>query len=606
MDGLRTEQHELLRRHRDAALDPLLLASAAYTGRPRLRALPEGRTLLGQPSTRLVSVAVSAAAAAVERRRLQQEAADTKQIALFEASDSFPLEVIDGLKRRRLPYAPEDVELLLDLGTTTMRLDRPLGRSFETLALGVSAARTLLEREPGSPAVLAALERAGTGLDALELPDDGGLLRRRIRALVAEHAPGGLLDLSVFDPRDSWAEPAGAALRRHSVRWPEVQQLVALLAGATGTRPTKAWRARSAELATAYPSYGQLVRELLEPLLRIELVSSGVPWPPVWLLAPGNETLARGAAWAIVDVEEPWVPGLLGQLALRGAAPSPHPRVTTSLCHAVASGALEALAEIGSPAALAELEMLLVEVRRRDLLKRIAAVLGEPPEATLARDDRVRREKRRLVRLSADPEPKARRRAAAAFVRTDLAPMLRAAGFDDAAGGTFWRHLDDRIEVLRCRPRRDGLTLELGIWFRFVPRAYAVDDGGRERPDEIHCDLRGRLHAWSDDLGSAGRESALWFARWRPLPAVLRWLREGAQSEDAYGWGAPGSPHHHLLTGYVAREVGDLELARGQLSLAAAYYRGELDERDPDHARARTPEWEAWVELVEADAARRG
>jgi hypothetical protein len=605
MDGLRTEQHELLRRHRAATLDPLLLASAAYSGDVRLRELREGRLLLSLPPERLVSVAVSAAAAAVERRRLQQEAVETKQVARFEAADSFPLEVMDGLRRRRLPYAAEDVELLLDLGTTTMRADRPLGRSFETLALGVSASRTLLEREPGAPAVLAALDRAGAGLDALELADNGGMLRRRIRALVAEHAPGGLLDLSVFDLRDDWAEPAGAALRRHAVTWPDVQQLVALLAGATGSRPTKVWRRRSAELAAAYPRYGQLVRELLEPLLRIELVSSGVTWPPVWLLAPGNETLARGAAWAAVDVAEPWVPGLLGQLALRGAASSPHPRVTTSLCHAAASGALEALAEIGSPAALAELEMLLAEVRRRDLLKRIAAVLGEPPEATLARDDRVRREKRRLVRLSAGPEPQARRRAAAAYVRADLAPMLRAAGFDDTTGGMFWRHLDDRIEVLRCRPRSDGLTLELGIWFRFLPRAYAVDEhGGRERPDDVHCDLRGRVHAWSDDLAAAGRESALWFARWRPLPAVLRWLRDGEQSEEAYGWGAPGSPHHRLLTGYVAREVGEVELARGQLSLAAAYYRGELEERDPGHARAGTPEWEAWVELLEEDAAR--
>jgi len=81
---------------------------------------------------------------------------------------------------------------------------------------------------------------------------------------------------------------------------------------------------------------------------------------------------------------------------------------------------------------------------------------------------------------------------------------------------------------------------------------------------------------------------------------VLRWLREGVQSEEAYGWGAPGSPHHHLLTGYVAREVGDVELARGQLSLAAAYYRGELDE----HGHEQTREWEAWVEALEADAAR--
>jgi hypothetical protein len=606
MDGLRTEQHELLRSHRAAALDPLLLASAAYTGTPPLRELPEGRLLLGEPLKRLVSVAVSAAAAAVERRRLQQEAADSKQVARFEAADSFPLEVIDGLKRRRLPYAPEDVELVLDLGTTTMRVDRPLGRSFETLSLGVSAARGLLEREPGAPAVLAALDRAGAGLDALELPDDGGALRRRIRALVAAHAPGGLLDLSVFDPRDGWAEPAGDALRSHADGWPDVQQLVALLAGATGSRPTKAWRQRSAQLAAAYDGYGQLVRELLEPLLRIELVSSGIPWPPVWLLAPGNETLARGAAWATVDVDEPWVPGLLGRLALRGAAASPHPRVTTALCHAAASGGIEALAELGSPASLAELEMLLAEVRRRDLLKRIAAVLGEPPEATLARDDRVRREKRRLVRLSADPEAKARRRAAAAFVRGELAPMLRDAGFDDAARGVLWRHLEDRVEVLRGRPHRAGLDLELGIWFRFVPRAYVVvEHGGRARPDEVHCDIRGRVRVWSDDLASAGRESALWFARWRPLPVVLRWLREGVQSEDAYGWGAPGSPHHHLLTGYVAREVGDLEVARAQLSLAAAYYRGELDERDSGHVRSRTPEWSAWVELLEEDAAQR-
>jgi hypothetical protein len=348
------------------------------------------------------------------------------------------------------------------------------------------------------------------------------------------------------------------------------------------------------------------VRGLLEPVLRVELVPSGVPWPPVWLLAPGNETFALGATWAAVDVEEPWVPGLLGRLALRGAAATPHPRVTSALCHPVASGAIEALAALQTPGALAELEMLLAEVRRRDLLRRIASVLGEPPETTRARDDRVRREKRRLVQLATDPEAKERRRVAAAFVRRELAPQLRAAGFEDSARGTFWRHLDDRVEVLRCKPHGNGLALDLGIWFRFVPRSYPVAvRNGRERPDELHCDIRGRAHVPGGELESAGRESALWFARWRQLPAVLRWLREGAQSEEAYGWGAPGSPHHRLLTGYVAREVGDAELARGQLSLAAAYYRGELDDRAAGGAQARTPGWEAWVEVVEADAARR-
>ena len=65
MDGLRTEQHELLRQHRERALEVLLVASSAYTGTPRLRELAEGRALLRQPPELLVSVAVSVAAAAV-------------------------------------------------------------------------------------------------------------------------------------------------------------------------------------------------------------------------------------------------------------------------------------------------------------------------------------------------------------------------------------------------------------------------------------------------------------------------------------------------------------------------------------------------------------
>lgn len=603
MDGLRTEQHELLRRHREAALDLLLVVASGYTGSTPLRDLPEGRALLQEPPERLVPIAVSAAAAAVERRRFQQDAADSDRSYAFDSADSFPIEVLHALARRRLPFAAEDVELLLDLGSTTMRPDRVLGRSFEAMAFGASAARGLLEHEPGAPAVLAALGRAGAALDVLGLDDSGGALRARIRALVAAHAPGGLLDLSVLDERDGWAEAAAGVFRRHAQGWDDAQQLVALLARAHGSRPTAAWRRRSAELAGAYEDYGDLVRGLLDPLLRIELVASGVPWPPVWLVAPGNEAFVRGAAWAAVDVREAWVVGVLGRVALRGAAPSPHPRVTTALCHAAASGAVEALAELGGPAARAELRTLLAEVRRRDLAKRIAAALGEPPEAIEARDQRLRRQKRRLVQLSADPEPRRRQRAASAYVRRDLAPMLRAAGFDDSAGRTFWRALDDRVEVLHCRARTSGLTLELGIWFRFVPRAYPVPEHeGRARPGEGHCDLRGRVEVRSDGLEAAGRESALWFARWRPLDAVLALLQGDAQTEDAFGWGARGSPRHRVLTGYLAREVGDRELARGQLSLAAAYYRGELESHgaDPD----RTPEWEAWVELLEADAAR--
>jgi hypothetical protein len=85
------------------------------------------------------------------------------------------------------------------------------------------------------------------------------------------------------------------------------------------------------------------------------------------------------------------------------------------------------------------------------------------------------------------------------------------------------------------------------------------------------------------------------------LPVVLSWLREGTQTDDVFGFGAPGSPHHRVLTGYVARAVGDLDVARGQLSLAAAYYRTQLEERATESAR--DPAWIAWVEQLGADAA---
>jgi hypothetical protein len=605
VDTLRTDQHDLLRRHRAEALDAMLVASSAYRGTARLRETPEGSALLQEPPERLVSVSVSAAAAAVERRRLQEVAARENGVVRVESADVFPAQVLETLKRRRLPYEAQDVELLLDLGASTMRPDRAWARSFETLSFGVAAARHLLGAEPGAPTVIAALERAASAVDGLGSGANGDVesVRRRIRALLAANVPGGLLDLSIVDPRDGWAEPACEALRRESERWSGTQELLALLAEATRPRPTKAWRRRSVELAASHPGYGDLLFRLLTPLLTIELASSGVPWPPMWLLAPQNEVLARGAAWATADVDEPWVTPLLGRLALRCAAPSPHPTVTTALSQAVASGAVEALASIGTTPARAELRMLLGEIRRRDLLKRIAAIVGEPVDETLARDDRVRREKRRAVRRNVDPVAKERRRAASAFARHDLAPALRRAGFDDSTGRTFWRSLEDRVEMLHWRVHGGGLTLELGVWFRFVPRAYAVPEHeGRLRPGEFHCDIRGNVHAWHDDLSSAGRASGLWFARWRPLPVVLRWLLEGSQSEEAFGWGAPDSARRAVLAGYVARETGDRLTARKQLRSVARVHRNELEQRRVERPGDATPEWEAWVARLQADA----
>ena len=608
MDRLGATQLDLLARHRARSLDLLLTASAAYRGGVRLRDTPDGKAILAQPPDMLVSIAISAAAAAVERRRLESATGDRKVFG-FEAVDTFPAEVLSMLRRRRLPFSQGDVRLLLDLGTFALDRELPIARSLEPLSFAVTAAERLLDAETAPSSTLVALERAGQAIEALGVAprSAGGALRRRIRALTATQVPGGLLDLLILDPRDAWAEPAKEILRTHAERWEGTQALVALLARARSTRPTEAWRREAAAIAARYDGLGELLRALLEPVIRVDLSSSGIASPPAWLLAPDNEAFVRGAIWATAEVGEPWVVPLLGQLALRGAAPSPHPTVTIALSRPVASAAVETLGMIGTPEATRELRTLLAEIRRRDLLRRIAAIVGEPTPETHARDERIRREKRRAVQRRADPEPQERQRLATAAVRRDLAPLLRQSGFSDSAGRTFWRALDDRVEVIHCKAHSGGLTLELGLWFRFVPRRAPVPErDGRPRPTAQSCDVLGNVHAWDGNLRVAGEKAVAWFARWRQLSAVLRWLLVGSPSDAVHTLGPRGSATHALLTGYVAMQLDETAVARRYLGLAAASYREQFGDRHSPQTRGDDPGWDAWVARLEADAALTG
>jgi hypothetical protein len=471
MDALRSDQAELLARHREQAFDALVSAAAAYEGTRPLRDTPEGQELLSASKALQVSIAVSAAAAAVERRRIQQEQVEREPILRVEPSDVFPVQVLAVLKRRRLPFASEDVELVLDLGTTTMRPDDVWGRSFETLSFGVAAAASLLRDEPARAELLGALERAGSAIERLGLgsTSDAGALRRRIGELVAANAPGGLLDLSIIDEHDGWGEAARETFRAHAARRDDVQALLAHLAAARGSHPSKRWSAATDELLAASRDSVLLLRELLEPVLEIDLVPSpdDVAWPPSWLLAPSNETVLRGAAWAVRGVDAAWVVPLLGRLALRCCASSPDPTVTTALSAPVGSGAIDSLIARSDADADAdardELLHLLGEIRRRDVLKRIAAALGEEPAQTAARDTSIRRAKERTVRAKADPGPAREQRVADRVAREELAPHLRAIGFTTRRGRTFWRRHANRIEVVHLASIRGELVLRAGL-----------------------------------------------------------------------------------------------------------------------------------------------
>jgi hypothetical protein len=604
MQRLNATQLDLLARHRAHALDVLLAASATHDTRGSVRATPAGRALLDQTPEALVSVAVAAAAASVEQGRLQVGRAGEEVVAL-DVTAAFSSDVLRALARRRLPFAAGEIELLLVLGTGAARDRADAAAGLGTLSFAVTAAERLLDSEPAPAALLTALDGAGQTLEALggSPGSDLAKLRRRLRVLLAAHVPGGLLDLVVIDPRDAWAEQAREILRTHGERWEGLQRLVVLLAGARAARPTATWRAETASIAARYDRFAELLRHLLEPVLRIDLSSSGLARPPAWLLAPDNEVFVKGAAWAAAEVDEPWVVPLLGRLALRGGAASPHPKVTIPLSLPVARGAIEALAANGTPAAREELSTLLSELRRRDLLKRIAAIVGERASVTAARDQRIRSEKRRAIRRSEDPASQARQRRATSLVRRDLAPLLRDAGFGTVAGRAFRRDLDDRIEVVRCRAGATGMTLEAGIWFRFVPRPGPRNEDAGGGPAVDECDLRAGARVGDDDLRAAGGDTERWFARWRPLDVVLRWLLTGSPSGAAHGPGPRGSAGHALLTGSVARRLGETAVARRHLGHAATLFRTELDERRARDLGDVTPEWVAWLAQLEATAA---
>ena len=172
----------LLQQHQSEVLDVMLAAAGAYAGGP-LRRTAEGRRLLALDRRGLVSVALSAAAAAVAGPHPEQVVADGRY--RVRASDFFVSVVLDWLRRRRLPFTADEVRLLLVMGTHPFE-DR-------VLSVGVLAAGRYLEEQPGHAGFLDALEEAAAALDDLPSTRYGVVaLRRKVGTLLA----AGVRDLA--------------------------------------------------------------------------------------------------------------------------------------------------------------------------------------------------------------------------------------------------------------------------------------------------------------------------------------------------------------------------------------------------------------------------
>ena len=545
--GLRDDQERRLERHRALAADRVEeVITASPGGDPRRSA--EGQALLAEEPELLVSVAVCALALGCEVARGWRDGRPGR-VVWSGARVAVPAMLVRLLGRRRLPWAPADVELAVDLTADAVHL--------AGLAFAVSAAERALAEHPGDPSVYRALSSAGIALDEAQMRSQrSARVRQRIRTLVAASAPGGLLDLSLLEEGDAWYAAASTAVREHASRWDGVQELMSHLASARGARPSRGWSERTRALLRSSVEGCSLVPALLTAAVGAE------PTADRPLLTRSNERIVCGAAWAAgLDASEGSAP-LLRDVALACMGPA----------RVAARAAVEGLALADEHAAREALQELLPRATRVTVHERIAELVETAPTARSTRSEATR-----------------------AFGDGVLA-ALADRGFTDRRGRECYRHSLERVEVLWMRSAKGRPLLDVGV-------AFAAPRHGRlGRPKTYFCDFRGMARPAPDDTVDAwvGRILA-WFERWSNPAEVVDFALGGAALEEVEGFetsgaGGPDDPVANLLAGYLAEAAGRPELVQPCLTRAAELYRDLLERTDP-----RSEELAALVERLESD-----
>jgi len=296
----------------------------------------------------------------------------------------FTSELIRRVGKRRLPYSADDVSLLLDLTHAYPASDR--------LRYALTVAERHLDQRPGDPDTMRSLEHllGLFGESAADAPTAIVELEPRVRALLARHAPGGLLDLTVLGDDDGFGLAARTVVEDQALRWDGAGTALAHFAAARGNQPTTAWLNRTRQLVDENAEMATLVRALLELVVTVDLTTTtrrrhGYYAPPVILLGETNTVIARGCVRSCRALPGEWRAPLLGSVALRCSA-SNHGRiaggttVTAPLCAKVALAAVEELGELSDPTATAQLRELFEEIPIAVVLRRVAETLRLPKE----------------------------------------------------------------------------------------------------------------------------------------------------------------------------------------------------------------------------------
>ncbi|MFJ3472548.1 DUF4304 domain-containing protein [Microbacterium maritypicum] len=273
--------------------------------------------------------------------------------------------------------------------------------------------------------------------------------------LLASFLPPGVLDLTAVHDGDEWAERARQLARAHPVD--DVEPLIRHLAVLGHKTPSQTWQRQLQEVLRPDAARA-LVGEWVRAARETEVAEDG------HLYAPSNEDLVRAAVIAARSMDVTEVPAaVLGALVRQGA--ETRPPSTESLALRVASAAVDTLAQRSADGDLAELEALLDDISRRDLLKRIGAALG--PEAVARagkRDAELKKEKAAAVRAKASPIPKLLRGEVDRMLEEHVNGTMRELGFRKS-GRTWRRWVDARVEVIDFYSSDLYMSVQYGVLF---------------------------------------------------------------------------------------------------------------------------------------------
>jgi hypothetical protein len=195
-------------------------------------------------------------------------------------------------------------------------------------------------------------------------------------------------------------------------------------------------------------------------------------------------------------------------------------------------------------------------------------------------------------------------------IATEIRPILESVGFSAFSARTSWRYHADRIDVINFQSFNSYLagtvgcttysfSVNLGCYLFCIADQFPIKQkDGHKRPKEYECHFRGLLtrsflqkelkrtdiwfidhqaryltQAMSDVRVQIADVALPWFTRFAELRDVLHVLEFKEEDMKAlWGFGRNPSPVRSLMTGYVARALGDEN--RALICLRAAFESG--------------------------------